>query len=633
MLADEELDIQLKKATSAREKVDLIIQFCFDELDLHTGGDFARRVAQGQELLKTIDYPRGEAYMTIFYAYKLWLDFDLKAMRPYADKGLELFRKLDDEKGLISAYCIHTFGTLARGNYDEAFQSALEGVKLAEKSDEFSFSAWVYYLIGVVYFDISDYENAVRYYEKGLEVFNRLNHEFGRSRTKPGLGSCYLELGRYEEAKVILKEGIADFTKNYNAEGLSRTINDLGAVYVRTGEYEEAEEQLQKAYEIRKGLTNNRGLNTTLMELANLRIRQDRNAEAIDLLREALEISTGNDAKPKQLKAWYLLYKAYKNNGNVEEAFDALENYLALKDEVSSAETNHKLKMQESNFASEKAEQIAALEKEKNRQLKQAHDQIAEKQKEITDSIKYAKRIQHAILPSSKLIKEHLPESFVLYKPKDIVAGDFYWMQVVEEKVLFAAADCTGHGVPGAMVSVICNNGLNRSVNEFGLTDPGQILDQTRNLVIAEFEKSEEEVKDGMDIALCTLHSCSHSDSHSIIEYAGANNPLWLIREGELIERKADKQPIGKYAEHSPFTTYEIELGKGDCIYIFSDGFADQFGGPKGKKFKAANFKNLLLSIQNHPMEKQCELINEAFENWKGNLEQVDDVCIIGVRI
>jgi antitoxin component YwqK of YwqJK toxin-antitoxin module/serine phosphatase RsbU (regulator of sigma subunit) len=324
---------------------------------------------------------------------------------------------------------------------------------------------------------------------------------------------------------------------------------------------------------------------------------------------------------------------------------------------------------------------------------------VEEKQKEILDSINYAKRIQAAILPPSRIVKEMLPDSFIIYKPKDIVAGDFYWMHLSlnpsprgegkavltsdgtaedqsplspgrcagGEVVFFAAADCTGHGVPGAMVSVICNNGLNRSVREYGLTDPGKILDKTREIVIQEFEKSDEEVKDGMDISICALEALPSTQSSQKmagvrLHYAGANNPLWVIRRDrhpelvsgsqemlaqvghdkdlkpetlnfELHEVKADKQPIGKYSENKPFTTHTLELQKGDTIYIFTDGYADQFGGEAGKKFKSANFKKLLLSIQDKSMDEQQQIITETFNTWKGETEQVDDVCLIGVRI
>lgn len=251
---------------------------------------------------------------------------------------------------------------------------------------------------------------------------------------------------------------------------------------------------------------------------------------------------------------------------------------------------------------------------------------IEETHKEITDSIAYAKRIQSAILPPNSLIAEHLKNAFVLYKPKDVVAGDFYWLEVKDGKTIFAAADCTGHGVPGAMVSVICNNALNRSVREFGFTDPSQILNQSRELVVQEFEKSEEEVKDGMDIALCSLENKQ-------LNYAGANNPLWIIRNGEIIETKADKQPIGKFENASNFTNHSFELQQNDTFYIFSDGYVDQFGGERGKKFKTKAFRELLLSIQDQTMIEQKASIDQAFEDWRGEIEQIDDVVVIGVRI
>jgi len=264
--------------------------------------------------------------------------------------------------------------------------------------------------------------------------------------------------------------------------------------------------------------------------------------------------------------------------------------------------------------------------RERTSELRAQKEIVEERNKEILDSINYAKRIQSAILPPDKIIKEYLKDSFILYKPKDIVAGDFYWMEHKNNKVLFAAADCTGHGVPGAMVSVVCNNALNRSVREYGFVDPGKILDKTREIVIQEFEKSDEEVKDGMDIALCSLDG-------NILQYAGAHNPLWIIRNGAIIETKANKQPIGKFDIQQPYTTHTFELEKGDTIYIFSDGYVDQFGGEKGKKFKTNPFRKLLISIQDQTMEQQRLIIDKTFEDWRGNLEQVDDVCVIGLRV
>ena len=286
--------------------------------------------------------------------------------------------------------------------------------------------------------------------------------------------------------------------------------------------------------------------------------------------------------------------------------------------------------------------------------VEQQHQELKIKNKEILDSIIYAKRIQSAILPPTKLVKPYLNDSFIIFLPKDVVAGDFYWMEPKQESILFAVADCTGHGVPGAIVSVVCNNGLNRAVREFNLEKPSEILDKTRELVEKEFEKSEDEVNDGMDIALVSI--CYSKEDKTIVEYAGANNPLWVIRKGKfelndetnfivhenetseyrLLEVKADKQPIGKYSDSKPYRNNKLNLQKGDVIYLFSDGFADQFGGEtseNGKKFKPQSFRDLLFSIQDMSMPKQKEKVLKSFENWKGELEQVDDVCVIEVRL
>lgn len=264
---------------------------------------------------------------------------------------------------------------------------------------------------------------------------------------------------------------------------------------------------------------------------------------------------------------------------------------------------------------------------------KEAEDRAKAAYSEITDSIKYAKRIQQAMLPEMRAVEAVLPDCFVLFRPKDIVSGDFYWMTRQGPLTLFAAADCTGHGVPGALVSVVCNNSLNRAVREYGLTDPGRILDKTREIVTQELAKSDDAVKDGMDTSLCVLEG-------NTLLWAGANNPLWILRGDTILETKADKQPIGKYADPRPFTSHCITLEPGDVIYCFTDGYQDQFGGAhlaggrsESKKYKAGAFKAFLLSIRHLGMAEQRAALEQNFDAWRGPLEQVDDVCIVGVRV
>lgn len=269
---------------------------------------------------------------------------------------------------------------------------------------------------------------------------------------------------------------------------------------------------------------------------------------------------------------------------------------------------------------------------EATEEIRSKNSVLKTKNKEITDSINYAKRIQNTILPSRYSLAENIENGFILFKPKDVVSGDFYWVERVGETVYFAAADCTGHGVPGALISVICANALSKALIEEGIKEPGSILNRTRDLVIDKLQRGDDDIKDGMDISLCAYNNVTQK-----LQWAGANNPLWIISKKEndyqLAIIKPNKQPIGSYHNHLPFETHNLDLKKGDTIYLFSDGFVDQFGGEKGKKYKVGKFRDFLLSIQHYPIEKHKELLDQELKNWMGDYEQVDDICIVGVRI
>lgn len=260
-------------------------------------------------------------------------------------------------------------------------------------------------------------------------------------------------------------------------------------------------------------------------------------------------------------------------------------------------------------------------------QLQVAYRQIEAKNREITDSINYAQKVQQATLPPIGFIRQFLPGSFVLYKPKDIVAGDFYWFDKHHEKVFFAAADCTGHGVPGALLSMVCGNALKSIVHELNIYDTGKILDKTRDLVLDTFAKAENDVKDGMDISLCSINTKTGE-----VWWSGANNPLWYIQNNELKEIKPHKQCIGKTDAPTSFPTHYLQLKSNDSLYLITDGFADQFGGPSGKKYKQKQLQQMLMQTNQYDLERQREILDKSFEDWKGDLEQVDDVTIVGIR-
>jgi serine phosphatase RsbU (regulator of sigma subunit) len=286
----------------------------------------------------------------------------------------------------------------------------------------------------------------------------------------------------------------------------------------------------------------------------------------------------------------------------------------------------------EANIRLEEKNRTISMQKdeiEQQRDLAAAQrDQIAYQKKHITDSIMYAKRIQTALIPSLELFSDKL-EHFVLYKPLAIVSGDFYWVSTIEKKQIIICADCTGHGVPGAFMSMLGVTLLNEIVNGKHIFMPDQIIENLRQGVIRSFNQvvDEDTIKDGMDIAVCTVDF-----EKDKLYFSGANNPLYLIRGGELVHYRGDKMPVAIHYRMQPFTLHEIEITKGDKFYIFSDGFVDQFGGPKQKKFMSNQFKEKLLALDDVPMIKQAERLNEIFEEWRGDSPQVDDVTLMGVR-
>jgi serine phosphatase RsbU (regulator of sigma subunit)/tetratricopeptide (TPR) repeat protein len=522
--------------------------------------------------------------------------------------------------------------------------------------------------IGYLFLQQNEPQKAFSYFKIALNSLKVLNDTVGVGVALGNMGLSMFYLHGVDSSLhyyYLAKKHLENSNSN---QYLPSTYNSIGSLLSRKKEYQSANEYYQKSLKISSEINDKLSASRTYGKLATLNNEQGKTKQAVLYGEEGLSLAKKFGSVEAIADLTSILHTIHTKNGNYEKALFYYKEHIKARDTLANVNNARELLKKEMThiFDTERVKDSIKVVKEQEI-LEMQHQQEVQKQrmyiyiglggllitiffasymyrafvnkkklsldlsaknKAITDSISYAKRIQGAILPPIKSFYQFLPNSFILYKPKDIVAGDFYWMEHKDGKVLFAAADCTGHGVPGAMVSVICNNGLNRSVREYNLTDPCKILDKTREIVIQEFEKSEDEVKDGMDIALCSLHN-------NILQYAGANNPLWIIRSNttEIEEIKATKQPIGKYGNPEPYITHTIELQKGDSIYIFSDGYADQFGGEKGKKFKGANFKKLLLSIQHESMERQKELINEAFENWRGKLEQIDDVCVIGVRV
>ncbi|MDQ3046799.1 MAG: tetratricopeptide repeat protein [Bacteroidota bacterium] len=599
----------------------------------------------------------------------------------FHSRALEVWKAIGNKRGISSSY--NNFGMIYQhlGDYDKALDFYLKSLQIDEEIGAKQEIGYTSMNIGNIHSDKGDHDKALVYYLKSFEILEDLGDQQGISSSYINIGNIHYVKGDYENALTCFLKSLAIDEELGNAGGVAFTYSTLGIVYQDKDDKNKALDYFMKGLRIQEELDDQVGIAISYSYLGNFYLEEHKNDLAQQYYLKSLKTAQSLKALPEVMDAYAGLVRVDSALGNFKGAFSYHKLYLQVRDSIHNEESNKKLVQSEMNYEFEKKEQQIKIEQEKKevihsaelaqqttlrngffvgfslmialtavsyrsyRNKKKANEIISlqklevenqkhlveEKQKEIIDSITYAKRLQHAILPPLSFWKQNFPESFVLYKPKDIVAGDFYWMEILDNNsILFAAADCTGHGVPGAMVSVVCSNAMNRAVKEFGITEPGKILDKVRTLIIETFEKSESEVKDGMDISLCLLDKNSGK-----LKWSGANNPLWLIKNGtsEIIDVKADKQPVGKYAAAKEYTTHEFLLDKGDRFYIFTDGYADQFGGEKGKKFMSAKLRNLFLSMNGIRMEEQHLLINDTFDSWKQNHEQVDDVCVIGIEI
>ena len=523
----------------------------------------------------------------------------------YYTKAHDYAVELKNEKSIILTLVNMANVYHKKGDYDKSLELHLKAEENIEMAADYRTKALIYSNLTTIYSVRNDVKKALAYSEKSIPYYQALSNYDGLSLIYNNIAGIYLENYEVKEnqAKVLHNLNLAKAYAD-SSESLIRILNNVesfGTYYLFVGDYTKSKEYRHISDSLQKMIYNSE--NNKLVEELTLKYQTEKKEKEIELLNKS------NLLKDADLKRGEEERK--RKSAQLQFAFSIVIALVILA-VVFFRNNLHKKKNN-------------ALLVQKNTEIMKQKHIVEEQNTDILSSIIYAKRIQTAILPTKKVEKENLSDSFVLYKPKDIVAGDFYWIENKNGIVLFAAADCTGHGVPGAMVSVVCNNALNRAVREYGLSEPGEILDKTREIVIEEFGKSDEDVKDGMDIALCSLDG-------NVLKYAGANNPLWIVSKGEVIETKANKQPIGKCENQEPYTTHTFELSKNDTIYIFSDGFVDQFGGDKGKKLKASAFREILLSIEKESMETQMKIIDETFEAWKGDLEQIDDVCIIGVR-
>ena len=658
---------------------------------LWDSGSYSQQTEVVDSLKSELDHAKTDSSrMALQLEISHWIGYDnsIEAIH-YAEQSLDLALKIGNQDFEFLAYCQLSNLHHILYDYNKGIEFGLKALKLGEEMEDDQKVGQAHNVLGLTYQIMGEYQKAVDHFLIAYETVAKTDDERYLAIISNNVANTYYYLQNWEQSLVYHDIALSIRKKRDDKYGIAASYNDMSCVYIEMEEFDKADSLLPVSLAMMEEIKDVEGRALASGTFGLLKFRQGKYQEAVKSLEYSTSIAKEINAMSIVMENLEVGWQAYEQLGQTNKSFETYKELISIRDSIKSEENAIAFAQKELQYDFERkslADSLAAVAEQdkirmegdrkaerltyliiggtgiagilvallvilaRSNQQKKRDNQVITEQKqevelqkrmvesknqEILDSISYARRIQNAILPPDRLVKEYLNDSFVLYKPKDVVAGDFYWMESFvqtsdsrgEQKgVLFAAADCTGHGVPGAMVSVVCHNAMNRSVREFGLTEPGKILDKVTELVEETFVKSEEEVKDGMDLAFCSLVGNS-------LQYAGAHNPLWIIRKGEILETKADKMPIGSFENREPYTTHKIELEPGDTFYIFSDGYADQFGGEKGKKFKSKSFKQLLLSIQDQPMEVQRKSIDEAFEKWKGDYEQVDDVCVIGVRV
>lgn len=537
---------------------------------------------------------------------------------------IEIFPHVTDHSVRAQIRNFQAFIESHQGNYEKALEFVYDCIRESELAPKKKNQYWGLYTLGVLYFDMKDMVNSEKNFRSAAENFKKFNNEYGVARSETGISSVCIYAGRFDEAEQLLRKSLAFYKEEEVLSGISRSLNDLGVLYKKTGRNKEALACFEEALQIRKDTSHTQGVATTLNEIGELQILLKDFAAAERFLKEGMEVSQFIGNRSKLYRTHYLLSQLYRQTDQPWKALEHYEYYDKLKSEVTGETATNKINELQKRMATEKADREKEIERLRNVELKSALDKIEQQNKDIRDSIHYARRIQRALLASDDLLKKHLKNYFILYLPKDIVSGDFYWAVEHEDRFYMAVSDCTGHGVPGAFMSLLNISYMNEAIVEKNVRSVNEVFDHVRARLIGSI--SADGGQDGMDGVLFSIDK-------GRLQYVAANNAPILIRDGELQELPVDKMPVGKSPKGNAFSKHAINGGPGDMLYLITDGFKDQFGGPAGKKYKHKNFVSLLKKIHAQPLERQRNELQDEFEKWKGSQEQVDDVLVIGIRL
>ena len=643
--------------------------------------DFA---SQAFNLADKLNYQKGRSSAIINTANVFFYQGKYVNAETEYFKAYELNKKAKYRSGMAGALVGIGLVNMYQSKYPAALRYFFNALKIKEDIKDKAGMSLCYSNIGELYRYQEQYNLSLKYALLSLKIDEEMGEKEGLGDSYHNVAGIYFYINKIDTAMLYEEKALKIRIELGDMRGQSQTYNNLGLMSVEKNDLNKAINYFNQSIILKEKVGDKNGLSHSNRNIAITLLKQNKHQEALVYVQRALAIANEIGAKDCRRDALESYSEILEKLADYKNALSYHKDYSNTKDSIYSKENSVQIAEMQTKYETEKKEQqIQLLNKDKEIQTaisdaknrkkniiissiviglliviifasylfralrvlrKQKHiielqkgavehqkKIIEEKHKEITDSINYAERIQRALLASKKILDEHLNNYFILFKPKDVVSGDFYWaIQLSNNNFVLVTADSTGHGVPGAIMSILNVACLDKAVTK-GITSPDLILNETRQLVIESLKNdgSQDGGKDGMDASLL-----SFDFKNNILYCAAAYNPIWIIRNSELIEIKADHMPIGKHDKDKiPFTLHTINLQKGDVVYSLTDGFPDQFGGANGKKFKSKQLQSLLISIAHEPMETQKQMLNSTFDTWKGTFEQVDDVCLIGVRV
>jgi serine phosphatase RsbU (regulator of sigma subunit) len=570
--------------------------------------------------------------------WELALEAHFAESKEYFITAEQLAKKLDFKEGLANS--VSNMGRVFEfeGDYVRSLEYQFRALKIREGIQDKKGVSYSLHYLGDIYLSqgtlsddnsaLSEYnQKALDHFFKSLSVAEEIADKQSIANTFNCIGNTFRQKNDNIKAVEYYSKALKLREETNDKRGFAVTYNNIGKLYLQQGDYHIALEYLIKSLKLAEEISDSRAIVKALGAIGNCYLKQNNYSKAVEYYKKSLSLGKEINFLEFIVKANNSLSEIYESKKYEERDTDIAltyyKEYIKGRDNINSK----KLAQAEMNFEFEKKEAAIKAEQDKKDAVSVA---IAKKNHEILDSINYAFRIQQAILPITAEIYRVLPNAFILYKPKDIVSGDFYFFHQTNQSIFIAAVDCTGHGVPGAFMSMIGSEKLKEAVLQS--TDTSEILKTLNKGIKTSLKQSDsyESTRDGMDIALCSIDIVN-----CIVKYAGANRPLWVIRKGQGVvdEIKATKKAIGGFTEDSQhFETHEIKLQKGDTFYISTDGYADTFS-VQDKKLTTKKFKELLLSIQDKSMQDQELHLENFIENWKGGAEQIDDILVIGVQL